>query len=84
MIEIDKVDRIERKIAKDWSCDELINVTCPVCGEGTDTVITYPDMTLYWHRIKGTEIVNSCTVKKGTEPMSERLEVFFEAVPLHF
>lgn len=84
MIEIDKLDRIERSIGGDWSCDEFICVTCPKCGEETDSVMTYPDMTLYWHSLPGTEIVFACTINKGAEPITYDLEPFFEAVPEHF
>lgn len=49
MIIVDLEDRVEYKISEDWSVRELICVECPKCDKTTVEVITYPDMTLYYH-----------------------------------
>lgn len=30
-------------------CFEVITVTCPNCGDGTNIVVTYPDYSVYHH-----------------------------------
>lgn len=75
MITMNLQDRTEYKIGDDWSCHEVLVVQCPKCGRDTIEVITYADMTLYYHEAEfNNQLVNSCTVYKGGEPIPDFLE----------
>lgn len=75
MITIDLLDRTEYKIGDDWSVQEILCIQCPKCGNDTIEVITYADMTLYYHEAEfDRQMVNSCTVYKGGEAIPDYLE----------
>jgi len=84
MIETDLLDRYEYKIGDDWSVREVLCIKCPLCGVETVEIITYPDMTLYYHAAKVGPNLSLCTVLKGAEQIVKRLEPWFEAVPMTF
>ena len=84
MITMDLRDRFEYKIGSDWSVHEVLCIKCPKCGKDTIEVITYQDMTLFYHEAEiGTQLVNSCTIHKGTH-IQPREEPFFEVLPMRF
>lgn len=84
MIETDLLDRVEYNIGGDWCVHEILSVPCPKCGAETVEVITYPDMTLYYHNQGSGPKMRVCTVGKGTYRIPKRLEPWFKAQPMNF
>lgn len=83
MIEMDLLDRTEYNVGGDWSVRELLCIECPKCGTETVEVITYPDMTLYYHTDDGPNLT-LCTILKGTEQIAIREIPWFKVQPMHF
>lgn len=84
MIEMDLVDRIEYCIGGDWSVNELLCIKCPKCGMETVEVITYPDMTLYYHDGGEPNLLTLCTIHKGAEHLTIREIPWFRVQPTAF
>ena len=84
MIQVDLLDRIAYRIGGEWCVHEILCIVCPKCGQTTIEVITYPDMTIYYHTKDDGPKMELCTVGKGTYRIPRRLEPFFEAQPMAF
>ncbi len=84
MIQADLVDRIEYRIGGEWCVHEIVCIVCPKCGQTTVEIITYHDVTLYYHTIESGPKSTVCTVGKGTYRIPRRLEPWFEAQPMAF
>lgn len=77
MIQCDLNDRFEYCIGDDWSVHEILCVECPACGRETLEIITYQDLTLYYHPAEGLDqVVTPCTVYRGEERISGALLSF--------
>ncbi len=84
MIQIELPDRTHYRIGGEWCVHEILSMKCPKCGDDTVEVITYPNMTLYYHSIGNGPKLRTCVVGKGTYRIPKRLEPFFEAQPMAF
>jgi hypothetical protein len=78
MIHMNLQDRNEYKIGDDWSVHEIIVVMCAKCKKDTIEVMTYQDMTLYYHEAGARGKIRSCTVHRGTGKISNRLVPYIE------
>ena len=85
MIQVDLLDRTAYCIGGEWCVHEILCIVCPKCGQTTVEIITYPEMTLYYHTYSGGgPKIELCTVGKGTYRVPRRLQPWFEAQPLAF